>query len=773
MSQTETEAAETEEIPEQINWDGRTYPYVPPAELDIDPRLKLHGTVDETVDPITHEVLRHALWNINVEHGQSIVRVSGSPSCAYGHDFNPAILDEHGGFVFFGKYNLFLAVPSGFTVKWILENRAEDPGIQEGDIYFSNDPWVGAVHQPDMILAAPVFIDGELFCWVANTLHTWDLGGTAPGGFNPMAEDLYWEAPCVPPVKLVEAGKVRPDIQQALVNNSRLPHLVNLDIRSQITGCEVARDRIVKLVKRYGASTVKASMRKIQDDSEDAFTSRLETIPDGTWTEEQWLEVKLPGDRGVYRNRLSLTKKGDQLIFSNAGSDPQAGTVNTTFGSWAGGIFAMLASLTLFDQMLAIEGALRHCVFDATPGTVSCATRPAAISGGPPTAVIGTVGLSGVVISKMLSGSTDPATREEVMSTMGVLGFPINTVTGIDQRGEPYASFLNDPVGAALPAMSWRDGQDTGGYPWDLESTIPNVEDNELFYPVLYLWRREIAGSGGAGKFRGGNGCEAGLITHKTDQVNWVTVASQVAVPGPGLFGGYPSSTNKYQLIKDAGWDDYVKRTGSTPLQVEDFGGEAEWVGPKTFDKVTKGSDVWVFSWSGAAGYGDPIERDPAMVLDDVTDGRVEQEWAEQVYGVVLGGEGYDRVVDEDATVARRQAIVDERLAEGKPWEGELDEGEGGNPPDGRVSEYVSVVDGELVADGVSLGPASGNYKLGALIRDLPLSEANPEVRDAALYVDNAIGFRQIICPETGRLLQTEVVVDGAPPRWDMRPGAA
>ena len=86
----------------EISWDGRHYPYIPPDELAISDRLRLHDEADATVDPVTHEVLRHALWNVNTEHGNTIMKISGSPICAYGHDFNPCILDERGDFVFFG-----------------------------------------------------------------------------------------------------------------------------------------------------------------------------------------------------------------------------------------------------------------------------------------------------------------------------------------------------------------------------------------------------------------------------------------------------------------------------------------------------------------------------------------------------------------------------------------------------------------------------------------------------------------------------------------------
>ena len=301
----------------EISWDGKVYPYIPPDELTIHESVQLHSETDERVDPVTHEVLRHALWNINVEHGNMIMRISGSPICAYGHDFNPVILDEGGDFVFFGPFLQYLAAATSSAVKWTLENRSENPGIGPGDIFMFNDPWVGATHQSDVGVAAPVFVDGKIFCWVANTLHQWDTGGTAPGGFNPMAPDAFWESPCIPPVRIVEGGRIRRDIEEQYTRLSRLPELVALDLRAEVAGCKMAAGRIAGLVERYGAGSVKATMRKLQDDSEAAFSKRLESIPDGTWTEEGWLEVSLPGDRGLYKNRVSLTKKGNRLIFSN------------------------------------------------------------------------------------------------------------------------------------------------------------------------------------------------------------------------------------------------------------------------------------------------------------------------------------------------------------------------------------------------------------------------------------------------------------------------
>jgi len=756
----------------EIAWDGRTYPYVPPEELRIHPSLTLHTKTDPTVDPINHEVLRHALWNANVEHGNTLIKASGSPICSQGHDFNPAILDERGGFVFFGPFLQYLSAATATAVKWTLENRSENPGIAAGDIFMFNDPWIGITHQADLGVIAPVFVDGALFCWVGNSLQMWDTGGTGPGGFAPTAQDVFWEAPCIPPVKVVEGGRLRRDIEEYYTRTSRLPDLVALDLRALISGCKVAVERIEHLVARYGAATVKASMRKLQDDSEAAFVRRLDTIPDGSWTEEGWIEISTPGDRGLYRNRVTLTKRGDKLIFSNDGTAPQGGTLSMSLGAWKGSVTSALNTSMLFDQMLCIEGALRHCEFDVTPGTLSCAIHPAAISGAP-AAVMQSIGLGGIVVSKMLATSTDENLRTEVSACMGEWCSLINALSGLDQRGKPYTAFLIDLTGAAGGAAPWRDGQDTGGWTWDLQSTMPNVEDNELFYPILYLWRKELADSGGAGRYRGGNGAELGIVPHKTDVIHWATVSGAAAVPAPGLFGGYPAATNKFQLIREAKVGQQWAATGRMPTDVSELEfGTSEWVEAKSFDRMPTADDVWVTAWAGGAGYGDPLERDPHAVLLDLAAGRTSAEWARRGYGVVITDAG---AVDEGETNALRQKMLDQRLAEARSWDGDVGD-QRGNPDvvvsDRRLSDELHVSDNETFAGDVPLGPAGENYKLHALIRDLPLTEANPHVRDPAIHTDHDVVFRQIICPQTGRLLQTELTVDGAPPQWDIRPGS-
>lgn len=750
-----------------IVWDGRTFPYVPPQRLRIPAGLRLHAAKAKHLDSVTYEVVRHALWNVNVEHGNTIMKISGSPICAYGHDFNPCLLDERGDFVFFGPFLQYLSSATSSAVKWTIENRAENPGIADGDIFLTNDPWIGAIHQLDVTLIAPVFWKGELFCWVGNTLHQWDMGGISPGGFNTTGQDAFSEAGCIPPIKLVERGVLRKDLEEEYIRRSRMPQLVALDLRAELAGCNVARDRLVQLLERYGADTVKAVMRKLQNDSEKVFLKRLETIPNGTWRESAFIELAYPQDRHIYRNSLTLTKHDDKLIFSNEGTDPQLGTLNCTMVAWRGAVAAMVSAQMLFDQMFVVEGAYRHMEFQATPGTLTCATYPAAVSAGTALTLLQTIALSGLVISKMLACSSSEELRQEVQSSMGAAMYPVTAFSGTDQRGNPYASFLLDPVGAALAGLSWRDGVDTGGWPWDLQSTMPNVEDQEWFYPILYLWRRELPDSGGAGKFRGGNSAELAFIPHKTDRILLFTATGHAATPPPSLFGGLPPATTRYTLKRNADVARRMRETGKLPSSLEELPGKIEYVAPKAFNVPQSPADVFVMSWAGAGGYGDPLERDPERVRQNVEDGTLTREWAREAYGVSFDETG---AVDLAATEQAREQIRSRRLA-GAP---------------AKPRQKVDISKGRQVTAALVLARHGGkqvlacrncraeissageNYKLHATVSDLPVTTANPHVLDPATYVDDPLVFRQYACPACGLLLSTEILRPGDTPLFDL-----
>jgi N-methylhydantoinase B len=755
----------------EIKWDGKTYPYVPSDPLRVDPAIRFHDEADQDLEPITFEVIRYAMWNVNVEQGNTLLRVSGSPIAAYGHDFNPCLLDERGNFVFFGPFLQYLSSASGSAVKWTLEYRSANPGILDGDIFLTNDPWVGATHQTDVCVYAPLFWEGELFCWFANTLHQWDLGGTTPGSFNPISQDVFWEAGCIPPIKIVEQGVLRKDLEEEYIRRSRMPELVALDLRAQITACNVARERMRQMIDKYGPGIVKGAMKKLQDDSETAFLKRLETIPDGMWTEQSWIELSREGDRSVYRNVLRLTKSGNKLIFDNEGTDPQIGSINCASIAWKGAIASMISAQMLFDQMFVIEGAYRHIDFKPIPGTITCATFPAGVISAPPTVLLQTIGLAGLIISRMLYCSSDDELRKEVQSCMGNLMYPIDAIAGTDQRGQPYASFLLDPVGAALGALSWRDGVNTGGWPWDLQSTMPNVEDNELFYPLLYLWRKEIPNSGGSGKFRGGNSAEIAYVLNDTASMTHYTTGGHTIIPGAGLFGGDPTSRTRFMLIKDAKLRETAAGDARMPGGLDELGGEHIHIAPKAGNVNQGVDDVFSLAWTSASGYGDPLERDPDQAVRDIADSNMTAEWARERCGVCLDERG---ALDREQTNGLRSKMIEQRLAVANDRPTAL-ENRPESVSDIAVSEGLALAGAGTDAVYVCrkcrtvIQRADENYKLGCIKRITDVQEVGLAPIDPKLFIDDEIVYREYFCPGCGLLFQGDFTRTGDADIWDIR----
>jgi N-methylhydantoinase B len=321
--------AETTQRPPGF-WDGVARSYIPSGELKIAPGLKLHTGADIDIDPITYEVIRYSLMNANFEHAALIQRLCVSPITMLTRDFQTSVLTEIGDLVFLGPNLQYFSNAHMLTIKWMLENRSANPGIAPGDMFLANDVYVGAPHQPDTCIAAPVFVGDELFCWVANTMHLSDVGGSMQGSFCITAEDAWGDPPNFPPVKLVEGGEMRADIEGLFVRQSRLPVSVHMDVRAAVSANEATRRKILGLVERYGAEVVKGVMTRTLDASEELFATRLEAIPDGTWSHRNYTEAALPGDRGVYAYQINITKRGDRLIVDNRGTDPQAGSINLT-----------------------------------------------------------------------------------------------------------------------------------------------------------------------------------------------------------------------------------------------------------------------------------------------------------------------------------------------------------------------------------------------------------------------------------------------------------
>jgi N-methylhydantoinase B len=740
---------------DEYNWDGVRLPYIPGDQLEIAPSLHLHADSNSDIDPVTYEVIRHSLWQANQEHGVTIARMSGSPITKYTMDFNPAILTQDAQFVFFGPYLQWFAGMIDIAVKWTLENRSENPGINDGDMFLMNDPWVGTTHQQDVGILCPVFHDGKLYCWVTNAAHQYDVGGITPGSFCPSATSVFDEPTPLPPVKIVEGGRVRRDVEELYLRHSRAPYLVGLDLRAQIAGNAAARDRILRLVDRYGAATVKGVMLRIIDNGEEGFVHKLAAIPDGEWREEAFLDVKTEGDRGTYKIAMTLRKERDRLTFSNEGSEPEAGLLGASFAAWKGGILTVVNAFLCYEQLYALGGASRHIEFDPTPGTLSCATYPSPMSCGGTIGAYGALILANNTVAKMMAGS--PQLRSDLMGNEANSQWPIVSISGTDQRGEPFGTAVLDPMAGGLGALSYRDGVDTGGLYLIPRGMSADVEQNEQTFPILYLYRKELPDSGGAGKYRGGNSATLCFIRHKTDDLVQSTATSGVGTPTSiGLFGAYPGCTNMHLLMR--GTDVHERfRSSDMPADIRELKGDLRMLPPKLAAIAQEADDVYESWWSGASGYGDPLERDPAAVRADVLDGAVTEQTAREIYGV-----GASDAETEQLRRERRERRRRGRAPAAKPRVAQGDVVGGV----GEAIELVAERDGVVTACArchTVLGVPTAPIEDGCHVYDMPVEESNRLIADPRLFVDETMVHRQYCCPGCLTLISGQVTRAGEP----------
>ncbi len=736
----------------------------PPGEMKIAAELKLHRLENPVdVDFVTEEVLSHRLWHICDEAGATIRHVSGSPVATEANDFMTVIADENGEAVFMTPYLLYQGIVFEPMIKWTLQHRSESPGIDDGDMFLCNDPWVGAVHQNDVAVFAPVFNDNKLFCWVGASIHQVDVGGPAPGSFSIHSQDVFGEVPPLPPVKIIRKFEMQADIEDLYTRRSRQPMLLSLDLRAKVAANNVARTRILEAIERYGADTVKAVMRRVMDRAESQLCARLLEIPDGTWRHVDFQEIACAGDRGVYAARLEMTKLGDRLHFDFTGSAPQTGIINSaTSGARAGVLAAMLP--VLVGDIPWATGGLQRCITITNPrGTILNAEYPAAVSMGSITGTWLAHNCAHATISKMLL--THPEHRTRALSGGGG-SWPAMQLFGWDKTGYAFVTQFQEANLTGFGARSFADGVNTAGAYCIPSARVSNVESTEFTWPLLVLYRGEAVDTGGAGRWRGGLGGRFAFILHKTNrEFTHVSAAFHVAIPNGGaLSGGYPGASVIYLMRRNTDVRQAIKQ-GSIPQDIGSLAGITEILQPKS--QTTQSiNDVYAITFFGGGGYGDPLDRQPEQVARDVDHGMVSAQEAERLYGVVL----LTGDVDQAATDKRRTAIRAARLGR-EQVPPVLPYSESDPPGSVRINDYLRVENRRFICRrcGCDHCADTENYKLALIVQKIPVTALSPVNRDPAEYIDEPVEFRQFICPGCATQVETEIALSREPPIWDVQ----
>ena len=547
------------------------------------------------VDAVTLSILWNRLLSIAEEMGSTLRRTAYSEAVREGDDFSTGLFDRHGRLVAQGNFTPGHTGSMPVVVKSCLEQFSPE-SLRPGDAILLNDSFLGSGHFPDFFLVTPVFDDDQIIGYMCNIAHHVDVGGYAPGSQEVAGvQDAVQEGLRVLPVRLVREGTFDDDVLRLILGNVRLPDKVRGDFQAQRNANHTGAQRLCGLYHEYGANLMESAVEEIFDRSEARMRERIAALPDGTYEFADWFDDAGPGSEPI-RFHVAVTIDGDDLSLDFSGSSDQVPAGINSYINYTRA-YSSFAVKVMADALLPQnDGTIRPITVTSRPGSFFNPQYPAPSGGRAATQIR---------IYEVVNGALAQVVPEQAMAGFSHWSNP--NISGTDDRtGERFIQY--DLMFGGYGGQATKDGEE-GLSPVMNCTNIP-VEVLEVHNPMLIERFEMIADSAGAGKFRGGCGIRKDVRIRNSTAL--VTNLGDRHVYRPyGLFGGRPG------------------RLAETILNPD---GEAVRLGSKESRIVAKGD---VISWrlSGAGGYGDPKDRDPARIADDIADGYVTEEAARRDYG--------------------------------------------------------------------------------------------------------------------------------------------
>jgi N-methylhydantoinase B len=567
------------------------------------------------VDPITFAVIGGALFAICEEMDLTLRNSSLSPIINLGKDFSCALFTSDAQLVA-QACNCPGHVGSMHFALMACIDRFPRDEMRPGDVFVLNDPYRGGTHLPDITLITPVFLDDELVMFAGNRAHHSDVGGSVPGSF-PLSSEIYEEGIRIPPARLVAGGTRIDQVSEILLANVRTPREVEGDLDAQIAANDAGARGVVRLLDRYGRDVVLAAIEEYLDHSERALRESLR-VPDGTYSASDRIDGNGDDDRPL-EITASLTFRDGDVFVDFAGTHAQSrGPVNSVFPVTVSMVVSALLSLT-DPTIMPNHGFYRPIHVTAPAGSLVNPRFPAPAVGFPDVCNR---------IVDVIIAALAPVIPERVIAATS--GTTCNTFLGGRHpiTDEPYVWYSINSQGGwggRAGADGWHNVCFIEANGWD----IP-VETIEYRYPWRVLAYRLREDSAGAGRWRGGEGNHLELTPIGHDAIFSLN-GDRASTPPFGLFGGKPGATARCQ----------IRRRDGTVEQIAPRTMKAERL-------AVREGDVLVIDATSGAGFGNPLERDPHEVLEDVLDGILSRERARTQYGVVV--DAVTGALDEGAT---------------------------------------------------------------------------------------------------------------------------
>ena len=573
------------------------------------------------VDPITFAVIKSGLDSIADEMAYTVVRIARSEIVKDVMDFSAAICAGDGQMVAQAKTiaQHLGAIPEAMAA--VLETFGDD--LAEGDVVIMNDPYHGGMHLPDIFMFVPIFAAGRRRAFAVVICHHTDVGGRVPGSNASDSTEIYQEGLRIPPLKLYERGVLNTTLEAMIKINVRVPDRVWGDLSAQFAAAQVGRRGIDKLIQRYGADEVDAYMQELLDYAERLTRQEIRTWPKGTYRFTDHIDDDGFSDRPIPIH-VAITVRDDGSLFVDyAGSSPQVrGALNATL-SFTHSLTYLSVRCVLARDIPNNVGMFRCVEVKAPEASVLNPVMP-----GPCAARA----LTGYRVFDTMLGALAQIVPDKVPAA-GEGGNSVICISGLRPNRQPF--IIVDMICGAWGGRPDKDGLEAVTNASQNLSNMP-VEVMEAEHPVRIEDYGFVTDSCGAGRWRGGVGIRRSyrilapeaLLQMRTDRV---------AFRPYGLAGGEPGGPSRNRMEVDGVTRDLPGKITTT-------------VGANT---------LIVHEQAGAGGFGDPFERDPALVREDVIDGKITPAFAVRHHGVVVDATGTLDLAATARARAGRPAIAE------------------------------------------------------------------------------------------------------------------
>lgn len=576
------------------------------------------------VDPITTEVLRHALQGIAEEMGVTLIRTAYSTNIKERRDCSCALFSSQGELVALAEHiPIHLGSMLGLMKK--ICEKYPLTSLSPGDIIITNDPYQGGgSHLPDVTLVQPVFASQQLVGFVANIAHWADIGGAFPGGGTAgAASEIYQEGFRIPPLFLYRQGQFQREMAQLILTNLRHRREREGDLRAQLASLHRGAKRLEELVLSYGPETINNSLQALFKYSETRLRQQILSIPPGEYKFHDYLD-----DDGCSPKPLKIQVKilvehapRPSLFFDFTGTARQAeGGVNMVMVALEASVFYTIKALLAPDIPMN-AGFQRPLKIFAPPGTLVNAQEPAAVGGRTDTCQR---------VVDVLLGAFSEALPEKVIAASN--GATTALIFGGTKKLSGQEFVYIEALGGGLGARSKRDGLDGLQVHITNTSNLP-VESLETEYPLRVLRYGLVRNSGGAGKHRGGLGISKEIMV--LTPVLFSAHADRHRFRPWGLKGGLPGQSGQF-LVRSA-----RKKRKKIPSKINGL--------------LLQPGDTLIARTAGGGGYGSPLERPPEKVLQDFIAGKITRSHARQAYGVEIKGKKIDQTATRQLRSLRKK----------------------------------------------------------------------------------------------------------------------